>query len=121
MRAENTMPFTDDIDLAPLKALFADLMLVDVSPTPHRFRLNRLGSKIIARLGTDFTGRFVDELDLHQPFNYFVAQANTTVEAGAPTLYRSGSARKKSRGDYCRILLPAWGDGRVALLLGAIV
>ncbi len=121
IRAENAMPFTDDIDLVPLKALSANLMLVDVSPTPQRFRVNRLGAKIVARLGRDFTGRFVDELGPHEPFNYFIAQASSTVEAGAPTFYCSSAARKKSRGGYARIMLPAWGDGRVALLLGAVV
>lgn len=121
IRAENTMPFSDDIDLAPLKTLSTALMLIDVFPAPQRFRFNRLGTNIIARFGTDVTGGFVDESELREPFDYFIAQASATVEAGAPTLYASGSARKRTRGGYTRILLPAWGNGRIDLLLGAIV
>ncbi len=120
IRAENTMPFSDDVNLAPLRTLAANLMLIDVFP-PQRFRFNRLGAKIVARFGADVTGRFVDELELRAPFNYFIAQASTTVEAGAPTLYSSSSARQKTRGGYCRIMLPAWGNGKIDLLLGAIV
>jgi hypothetical protein len=121
IRAENTMPFTDDVDLAPLKTLSANLFLVDVISDPPRFRFNKLGAKIVARLGRDVTGKFADEVEPRPPFDYLIAQASATIEARAPTLYSSSAARKGNRGGYARIMLPAWGNGRVDLLLGAIV
>jgi hypothetical protein len=121
IRAENTMPFSDDVDLAPLKMLSANLVLIDVISDPPRFRFNKLGAKIVARFGRDITGKFADEIEPRPPFDYLIAQASATVEAGAPTLYSSSAPRKGSRGGYMRIMLPAWGNGRVDLLLSVIV
>jgi hypothetical protein len=70
-------------------------------------------------LDPSLTGQFADELKPTEPLNYFIAQASATVEAGAPTLYRAAKKRKRLSG-YSRILLPAWGNGRVDLLIGAI-
>ncbi len=121
IRAENTIPFSDDVDPAALKALAPDLFLIDVISAPPRFRFGKLGAKIVAKLGSDVTGQFADELEVSAPLDYFVAQASATVEARAPTLYSSSAARKGRRSGYARLMLPAWGNGRVDLLLGAIV
>jgi len=122
IRAENTMPFSDDISLLRHGKLSTNLLLIDVFSKPQRFRFNHLGEKTIAKFGVDITGKFADELDLREPLNYFLAQASATVEVAAPTFYSSSPPRPKRtrRGGYSRILLPAWGNGRVDLLLGAI-
>ena len=116
------MPFSDDISVPRLGKLSSGLLLVDVFSIPQRFRVNHLGDNIIAKFDVDILGRFADEVELHKPFNYFLAQAAATVEAAAPTLYSSSppQQRKRRRGDYVRIMLPAWGNGRVSLLVGAI-
>jgi len=116
------MPFSDDVNLSRLEKLSANLLLIDVFSAPQRFRFNHLGEKIIKKFGVNIAGKFADESESHAPFNYFIAQASTTAEAQAPTLYSSSSGGKKTRGTpYLRIILPAWGNGRVDLLLGAIV
>lgn len=122
IRAENTMPFSDDISLLRHGKLAPNFLLIDVFSMPQRFRFNHLGEKTIAKFGADISGKFADELDLREPLNYFLAQASATVEAAAPTSYSSSPPRpnKTCRGGYSRILLPAWGNGRVDLLLGAI-
>jgi hypothetical protein len=119
IRAESMMPFSDDVSLPSLERLSAHFLLIDVFSEPQRFRFNHLGKKIISNLGTSLTGQFADELKPTEPLNYFIAQASATVEAGAPTLYRAAKKRKRLSG-YSRILLPAWGNGRVDLLIGAI-
>jgi hypothetical protein len=113
MRAENEMPFADDVNLSRLPTLAGNLFLVDVFAKPQRFRFNYLGDQLIHRLGTNITGKFADEVELQGPFEFFIAQASAAVEARAPTCY-------SSRRGYARILLPTWGDGRIELLLGAI-
>lgn len=113
IRAENEMPFADDVNLSQLPALAGSLLLVDVFAKPQRFRFNHLGDELIRRLGANVAGQFVDEVELRGPFEFFIAQASATVEARAPTWYAS-------RRGYARILLPTWGDGRIELLLGAI-
>ncbi|MFZ1152625.1 MAG: hypothetical protein WAR76_23300 [Xanthobacteraceae bacterium] len=120
IRAENPMPFSDDVSLGPIEKFSAHLMLVDIFSGPQRFRFNRLGENIIGKLSNDLTGQFADEFKPAEPLNYFIAQASATIEAGAPTLY--SAARGKSRGSgYSRLLLPAWGNGRIDLLLGAVI
>lgn len=119
IRAENPMPFSDDVNLGPIEKLSARVMLVDVFYGPQRFRFSTLGENIIGKLSRDLTGQFADEIKPAEPLNYFIAQASATIEAGAPTLY--SAARGMSRGSgYSRLLLPAWGNGRVNLLLGAV-
>ncbi len=118
IRAENTMPFSDDVNPASLEKFSRHLMLVDVFPG-QRFRFSRVGTKIIGKMDR-LTGRFADEIRPAEPLNYFIAQASATIEAGAPTLYSAGRGKSR-RGGYSRLLLPTWGNGRIDLLLGAVV
>ena len=120
IRAENPMPFSDDVSLGSIEKLSAHIMLVDVFSGPQRFRFNWLGKNIIGKLSNDLTGQFGDEIKPAEPLNYFIAQASATIEAGAPTLYAATRGKSRGRG-YSRILLPAWGNGRIDLLLGAVV
>ena len=62
--------------------------------------------------GANITGKFVDEIAAKAPLAFFTAQASATVESAEPTYYHDGVAR---------LLLPMWGDGHVAMLLGIIV
>ncbi|PWT80105.1 MAG: hypothetical protein C5B58_12300 [Acidobacteria bacterium] len=113
IRAENEMPFADDVNLSQLPALAGNLLLIDVFAKPQRFRFNHLGQELIHRAGENVNGRFADEVELRGLFQFFIAQASATVEARAPTWY-------SGRSGYARVLLPTWGDGRIELLLGAI-
>ncbi len=122
IRAENPIPFSDDVNLSRLEKLSANLLLIDVFSAPQRFRFNHLGERIIKKFGANVVGKFMDELEPSAPFNFLIAQASVTVEAQAPTLYSNASGGKKTRDiPYLRIILPAWGNGRVDLLLGAII
>ncbi len=114
------MPFSDDVTLGPIEKLSPYVILVDVFYGPPRFRFSKLGENITRKLSNDLTGQFADEIKPAEPLNYFIAQASATIEAGAPTLY--SATRGKPRGDgYSRLLLPAWGNGRIDLLMGAVV
>ncbi len=116
------MPFADDVNLSQLPALAGNLLLAEVFAKPQRFRFNYLGEALVRRFGANVTGKFADEVELHSPFEFFIAQASATVEARAPSWYasrRAGAGGRREAG-YARILLPTWGDGRIELLLGAI-
>ena len=116
-RAENAIPFWDDVNPSALPELENALMLIEVFERPRRFRFNMAGERIVQSYGAPFAGEFVDGLDAKSPLHYFVAQASVTVEGGQPTYYRHESGQVQ---DYGRILLPLWGDGRVKMLLGAV-
>jgi hypothetical protein len=122
MRRKNPMPFSDDVNLFKLPELSSQLLMIDVF-APQRFRFNHLGSEIISKFGSNVTGKFADELELHHPLDYTIAQSSVTVEALAPTLYSCDPVEEEQSGQegYSRLLLPTWGNGKVELLLGAVV
>lgn len=110
-RADNAMPFWDDVKLSALPDLTETLMLIDVFEAPERFRFNTVGTAIIARYGENITGKFVEDVTPRAPFDYLRAQCSVTSEARLPTCYDA---------DYVRLLLPMWGDGHIGMLLGAV-
>jgi hypothetical protein len=111
-RADNSMPFWDDLALSALQDQAARLLLVDVFADPERFRINTMGAAAAGSPAAALRGKFIDEMALTGRLANLRAQASATVAARAPTF---------DRGDgYARILLPMWGDGHIGMLLGAV-
>jgi hypothetical protein len=110
-RADNAMPFWDDVKLSALPDLASGLMLIDAFEAPERFRFNTVGAAIDAHYGENITGKFVDDIASRAPVNYLRAQCSATIEARLPSCYDA---------DYVRLLLPMWGDGHIGMLLGAV-
>jgi hypothetical protein len=113
-RAENEMPFSDDLDLSALSNLAAGTFTLSVFAAPERFRFEYLDK---ALQGTASAGRFIDELPLDAALGYLRAQSSATVEAAEPTFFR---IHEKSGRNVSRVLLPLWGNGQISLLLGAV-
>jgi hypothetical protein len=112
-RAENDMPFADDLKPAALTSQAGTVLLLDVFEKPERFRFSLLRGDLLLAQDKALSGKFIDEVDLPAPFGFLRAQASATVEARAPTCYRDAAGA-------ARLLLPMWGDGRVSLLLGVV-
>jgi len=110
-RGENKVPFADDANLSALAGAKERALLIDVFEMPQRFRLNSLGAEITKAYGSNAVGKFVDEIEASGPMHFLSAQASATVELCEPTYYQNGIKR---------LLLPLWGEGHIALLLGAI-
>ena len=117
-RGEGKIPFWDDLALSALPDLSGRLLAIDVFAKPERFRLGIVGAEISGRYGKEIAGRFADEIPAHHPLEYLRAQCSATVEAGAPTCHRQAAAAAPA---YARLLLPLWGEGHIAGLLGATV
>ena len=111
-RADNSMPFWDDVRLSALPDLAGRLLLIDAFEKPERFRFNTVGKALTERYGSAVNGRFIDEAELKAPFELLLAQCSATVAQRAPTYQADGGS--------ARILLPMWGDGRIGMLLGCI-
>jgi hypothetical protein len=111
-RADNDMPFWDDVKLSALPDLVDSLLLIDAFVLPERFRFRTVGKGLAQRYGEAVGGKFLDELELRAPFGYLRAQCSATVEARAPTYHADAG--------YSRMLLPMWGDGHISMLLGAV-
>ena len=111
-RADNDMPFWDDVALSALPDLADRLLLIDAFALPERFRFNTLGAGLAQRYGEAVKSKFLDELSLRDPLGFLRAQCSATVEARAPTYYEAAG--------YSRLLLPMWGDGHIGMLLGTV-
>jgi len=115
-RAENAMPFSDDIDLSILPHLSNRIFILSVFALPERFRLEFMGKELQGSAEARMGG-FLDELRLGGDFSYLRAQSSATAEATAPTFWRL--AVDSDRG-FSRLPLPMWGSGQISMLLGAV-
>ncbi len=122
-RAENEMPFWDDVTTSALPDIAHRLMLIRVFANPERFRLGSVGQQLLDRYGEPVAGHFIDEIELRNPFEYLRSQCSATVESRAPTYYQHGPSSSENSRDadaYSRLLLPLWGNGHIGMVLGAV-
>lgn len=112
LRGAAEMPFADDANLTDLPDLRSRIFLMDVFERPQRFRFAIVGHALAPADG--LAGAFVDDIQPPRPFEFLASQCAATVECHEPTLYRHEGGHP-----YSRLLLPMWGDGRTAAILGA--
>jgi hypothetical protein len=123
-RGANDVPFWDDVKFSLRSRLGRESMLIDVFENPLRFRFDLIGADLTDWYGGAIDNKFLDEIDLHAPFAGLTLQCKATVEGCVPTYYCQTAARKADAerpGGYARLLLPLWGNGRIEMLLGAVV
>jgi osmotically-inducible protein OsmY len=123
-RGANQVPFWDDVKFSLRSRLGLEAMLIGVFENPLRFRFDLLGADLTDWYGGATGNRFLDEIDLHAPFDELSLQCKATVKGRAPTYYRHTAVGKEAAehpGGYARLLLPLWGNGRIEMLLGAVV
>ncbi len=118
LRGEATVPFADDVNLAKVEAKASDVFVLGVFEKPERFRLEVARTPAAPEVEAAVLGRFIDEVALPCPLEFLKAQASATVESMGPTFYEHRP--KGAERGYGRLLLPAWGEGHVSLLLGAV-
>ena len=118
LRGEATIPFSDDVDITKVEALCADVFLLGVFAKPERFRLDLAHTPHAPGVEGQLLGRFIDEVELPTPLEFLRAQADAAVESVGPTLYEHSPGGGEH--PYARLLLPAWGEGKVSLLIGAL-
>ena len=63
-RGGGELPHRAEIDPAALKPLLPNMLIVDLEPDPFRVRYRLVGTKVVAASGYDFTGRYLDEMNL---------------------------------------------------------
>jgi hypothetical protein len=56
------MPTRTDIDPGEIKRLLPNLVLTDLTTEPFRVRYRLLGTRVVVESGSDFTGRYLDEM-----------------------------------------------------------
>jgi hypothetical protein len=72
------IPDRSAFDLIEHRLLMPSVMISDVEPEPFRIRYRLVGTRVVANLGIDFTGRYLDELigtDFKVPWLDYYRQA----------------------------------------------
>jgi hypothetical protein len=114
-RGEDDIPFADDVSLADLGN--PQTFLIKVFASPLRFRFEAADDGLRVANGVPL-GRFIDEIPARGVLSFLLTQCCATVEAGEPSFCHFGAT--DSEREFSRLLLPAWGDGHVDLLLAAV-
>ncbi len=110
-RADNPMPFADDLRVDHLSRFSASLVVLEVREKPERFRFDIVGTEIERRFGEELSDRFLDEIAHRAPLEFFASQCTALIETSEPTWHGNGV--------YERLLLPFWGNGYVSRIAGA--
>ena len=63
-RAGRAMSSRSDIDPLEIPQLLPILLICDVEPNSERLKVRLVGTKIVEFYGADYTGQYIDELDL---------------------------------------------------------
>jgi len=123
-RGANDIPFWDDVKFSLRSRLGRESMLIDVLENPLRFRFDLIGADLTEWYGGTIGNKFLGEIDPHAPFDELTLQCQATVEGRAPSYYHQTAVRNGDTeypAGYARLLLPLWGNGRIEMLLGAVV
>ncbi len=113
------MPRRSDIDPTEIPSLLPHLLIAEIHQ-PMRFRLRLVGSAICQRWGKDYTGKWLDELDLDNERAAVVEQYSAAAREAAPRFDVERFVNERGRYlHYRRLLLPLSEDGRTPnMLLG---
>ena len=62
-RGTRLMPRRADFDPVEMPRLLSSIILVDVEDGSARLRIRLVGTKVVEMFGSDYTGRYMDEID----------------------------------------------------------
>jgi len=119
-RGQRRMPSRWDIDPAEIPRLLRNLMLIDVSHDPIRFRYRLIGSNVVDATGEDRTRRWFDTVDFIAANPIVKEQYVTAVNTGEPVHATEPFHLRGTRLTYEveRLLLPLSSDsGAVDMIL----
>ncbi len=119
-RGSRPYPGREDIDPLELRFIIGHLILVDIEPSPLRFRYRLFGTAIVQRQGFDMTGKYLDQ----HPWPELAAKAQETytevIESGQPALIRRRGLFNDGYVDHQSLILPL-GHSRVEMILSGVV
>ena len=116
------LPARRAIDPIDLKPHLPNLLLVDVSRDPLRFRYRLFGTGLVALYKHEMTGKYVDEIK-SDSFRAAATRAyEEVIDRCAPVFSALAFVVDDYRIKYDRLLMPLAEDGRtVSMVMGAIV
>lgn len=116
-----TIPETKTIDPLEFRYILGYVTLVDVEPEPRRYRFRLDGSILVRLSGLDYTGKYLDELDLPDYVAFIAAGYDRVVDGLLPYAYRKAGAFDTKAFDEETLILPFGKAGLVQRLMVAVI
>lgn len=119
---ERLFPSKSEIDPVEFSYALGYVTLVDVEARPRRYRFRLDGSILVALSGTDYTGRYLDELPGEQYVAFIKQTYDRAVDGGGPYRYRKDGLLDQQHFSEETLILP-FGDNPPAVdtLLVAVI
>jgi len=121
-RGERPFPAKAEIDPLEFPYILGYVTLVDVERDPRRYRFRLDGSILAALSGTDYTGRYLDELPGAEYVAFILETYDRVVDSGAPFRYRKNELLDQQLFSEETLILPL-GDNppTVEMLVVAVI
>lgn len=119
-----TLPGRSDLDPVEFPRLLGQVNLIDVisHDAGYRFRYRLWGSQVTEIIGSDFTGRFLDEIGQDEHSHEPIQVLEQTATSRRPHFWRQDLPGDAGRyRGYRRLLLPLADDGEAVDMLFALV
>src|SRR5690242_12476815 len=115
------MPPKTAIDPIDFRYILGYVTLVDVEADPRRYRFRLDGSILVRLSGMDYTGRYLDELDMPDYIDFIAAGYDLVVDGGKPYAYRKEGDFDAKSFDEETLILPLGTDNVVRHLIVAVI
>ena len=121
-RGDRLFPAKAEIDPVEFPYILGYVTLVDVERDPRRYRFRLDGSILVSLSGTDYTGRYLDELPGAEYVAFIVATYDRVVDSGEPFRYRKNELLDQQLFSEETLILPL-GDNppKVDMLVVAVI
>ncbi len=106
-----------------IASLLPLVFILEVQREPRRYLIRLMGTEIVTRFGGDYTGRYMDELDLGAITKQVLAGYDHVVDHVEPHLeFAEFTQRGRGRIQAERVALPMSTDGlSIDLILGSVI
>ncbi|GIK98437.1 MAG: hypothetical protein BroJett029_26460 [Alphaproteobacteria bacterium] len=88
-RGDAELPRRADFEPAEMKRLLPNLIIAEIEAEPLRVRYRLVGTKVAAASGFDFSGRYLDEIDLATGAENWLAQYREILASRRPLFGRA--------------------------------
>jgi hypothetical protein len=121
LRGQAAMPAKAAIDPLDFRYILGYVTLVDVESGPRRYRFRLDGSILVRLSGLDYTGRYLDQLDMPDYIDFIAAGYDLVVGSGKPYAYRKEGDFDTKSFDEETLILPLSAAGTVGHLMVAVI
>ena len=85
-RGPRRIPSRKQIDPLDIPQLLSGLILMDVDPEARRLKCRLVGTRVVEVYGSDYTGRFLDEIDFGDQRENVLTDYGQVVQTGMPNV-----------------------------------